>query len=191
MSMIDDKLEILIGKSLDGEISPAEKRWLDAELDRNEQARELFGQLQILNEGSRQVVASGILEPGRSPEDILERTWRCHEGALWRRVVKSDGRWRFAVGLAAGFLLGVMLHFALTWGDSATPRPTGRPIADRDVPAGAHSDRRVQGFPAPSASPPIMRNVDWYTFTDQTGNQWLVEGVREGSVRPAAYHGDL
>jgi hypothetical protein len=37
----------------------------------------------------------------------------------------------------------------------------------------------------------IFRNVDWYSFTDKQGNQWLIEGLREDVVRPAAYSGDL
>ena len=37
----------------------------------------------------------------------------------------------------------------------------------------------------------VMRKVDWYSFTDETGSQWLIEGVREGVARPAAYYDDL
>jgi hypothetical protein len=29
--------------------------------------------------------------------------------------------------------------------------------------------------------------VDWYVYTDRDGNQWLIEGAREGTVRSAAY----
>jgi hypothetical protein len=41
----------------------------------------------------------------------------------------------------------------------------------------------------PSGNP--IRNVDWYNFTDKLGNQWLIEGLRESTVRPAAYSTDL
>lgn len=191
MSTTDDKLEMLIGKFLDGEISRPEQRWLDDELQRNEQARELLEQLQVVSECGRQAIASGIVEQGGSPEEMLERTWRRHQRSPWRRVVKADGHLRFAAGLAVGFLLGVILHLALTWDDSGVTRSTARPVAERDVSIGGHLDRQAESFPVSSPSPSVMRNVDWYTFTDQTGHQWLVEGVREGMVRPAAYHGDL
>jgi hypothetical protein len=46
------------------------------------------------------------------------------------------------------------------------------------------------------ASPPhdpaqTTVEVDWYLFTDRTGNQWLLEGTYAGAVRPAAPAGDL
>jgi hypothetical protein len=187
--MNDDKLELLIGKLLDGEISSAEKRCLDNELQCNEQARELLAQLQVLNECSRQAVACDILGKGDHPQEVFERAWRSNRGGRWRRIIRADGPWRFAAGLAAGFLLGVLLHFALTWGDSADPVSTTQPVADRNLTVGGQFDGQIRGVQPPTV--PVMRNVDWYTFTDQTGNQWLVEGVREGAVMPVAYHGDL
>jgi hypothetical protein len=33
--------------------------------------------------------------------------------------------------------------------------------------------------------------VEWYGFTDRAGNQWLIEGFREGMAKPASYQGDL
>ena len=188
MRSMDDRLEILIGKFLDGELSPAEQRWLDEELERNEEARELLEQLQTISECGREVVTSGVIEQGRGPDEILERTWQRHKGTLWRRIVRADGHLRFVVGIAAGFLMGLILHFALTWG---SPAPEPRVAVDFNSPGRDYIDRGLGGAPGSSRTPPVMRNVDWYTFTDQTGNQWLVEGVREGSVLPAAYHGDL
>jgi hypothetical protein len=37
----------------------------------------------------------------------------------------------------------------------------------------------------------VTRQVEWYGFTDPAGNQWLIEGYREGVVKPASYHGGL
>jgi len=191
MSTTDDKLEILIGKLLDGEIAPAEQRWLDEELERNDDARELLEQLRILHEYSRQAVTSDILEQGSGPEEILELTWQRHRGSLWRRVFKADGHLRFAAGLAAGFLLGLLLHLALVAGDAPAMKPVGRRpvVMDGAVRGGMDSDAMEEA--RASYRRPMMRNVDWYSFTDRTGHQWLVEGLREGSVRPAVYDGDL
>jgi hypothetical protein len=36
-----------------------------------------------------------------------------------------------------------------------------------------------------------VSNVDWYRFTDENGNQWIVEGVRQNLVRPATYEQGL
>jgi len=186
MSATDDKLEILIGKLLDGEISPAEQRWLDDELERNEEARELLEQLRTLNACSREAVAAEIDDSTSSPKEILQRAWQQHERPAWRRVIRADGHLRFAVGLAAGFVLGLILHFALVWGDPSAGEPIGPVARPEDVPTVEYPTPDATSYPRP-----VMRNVDWYSFTDQTGNQWLVEGVREGSIQPAVYYGDL
>jgi hypothetical protein len=82
--------------------------------------------------------------------------------------------------------LGLVLHFALVWGD----QPAGGPVSPLAGPGNAPIvEYRTRDVP--SYSRPVMRNVDWYSFTDQTGNQWLVEGVREGAIQPAVYYGDL
>ncbi|UCD51544.1 MAG: hypothetical protein JSW27_02715 [Phycisphaerales bacterium] len=197
MSTIDDKLELVIGKLLDGEISPAEQRWLDEELQRNERAREVLEQLRTLSECSRQAVAAEVLELGQDPEEILRRTWQRHQRSCWRRVFRADGHLRFAAGLAAGFLLGLLLHFVLISGEAA---PVGRRavgttarevVATRDM-APTRGSNPGTGQEARTHYPgSVLRDVDWYSFTDRNGQQWLVEGVREGSVRPAAYYGDL
>jgi anti-sigma factor RsiW len=189
MSTIDERLEILIGKFIDGEISPAERRVLEDELSRNRRGRALLEQLQALRDSSREVVASEILGQGGESEDIFERAWQRHERTRWHRIVKvrADGHLRFAVGLAAGFLLGLVLHFVLVWTGAGPDEPAGRPPVARDI----NPEPEPTLATTRDSLRPVIRNVDWYGFTDDAGNQWLVEGVREGMIRPAAYHGDV
>ena len=73
MNITQQTLEILIGKCLDGEITPGEQDLLNAALEEDSQARELFEQLQQLNQNSRQVVAAEILESGKQADDIFEQ----------------------------------------------------------------------------------------------------------------------
>ena len=56
MSMKQEMLEILIGKYLDGEITPSEQQILQKELESNPQAKELLEQLQDLHERSCEAV---------------------------------------------------------------------------------------------------------------------------------------
>jgi hypothetical protein len=191
MSMMDDRLEMLIGKLLDGEISPAEQRLLERELERNGRARELLEQMRVLHECSGEVVTHGILGGGADPGEVFERAWQQYKGSLRRRVVKTDGYLRFAVGLAAGFLLGLALHFVLVRGPETTPNKPSQPRIAMDVPW--ETDGRTEIVPAVESRMPreVTRSVDWYEFTDQTGNRWLVEGFREGVARPTAYYSDL
>lgn len=186
MNMTQKMLEILIGKYLDGEITPGEQHLLDTALEEDSQARELFEQLQDLHRSSRQVVASEILERGKATDDIFEQAWQQQTKHAPRRMRKAGGYLRFAAGLAAGLIIGIALHFTLL--AHSTPQSS-------DVPPNAIMTNDLQTPPlliTPSEGREnVIRNVDWYSFTDETGDQWLIEGLRESIVRPAAYHEGL
>jgi len=191
MNMTQEMLEILIGKYLDGEITPSEQHILQMELDSDTQAKELLRQLQDLHERSCEAVASEIIGRGKEAEEIFEQAWQRHTANPLRRILKIDGRLRFAAGLAAGLAIGLILHFVLPF-ISTTQSP--------DVPTnmlaqntGNQIDAEQLTYPQTLIDPAenSLRNVDWYSFTDKQGNQWLIEGLRENIVRPAAYYGDL
>jgi len=180
MNMTEEMLEILIGKYLDGEITPTEQRMLDERLQKDSQAKELFQQLQDLHRASQEAIDSEILDRGKTAEEIFERAWGQRAKHPIRRVINIGGRLRFATGLAAGLIIGLTLHFALS----------GQPINTSDeVPAKlvAQNNRPSVRSPVPDSSENVSRNVDWYNVTDENGKQWLVERVRQNVVRPAVY----
>ncbi|MGD8501942.1 MAG: hypothetical protein PVJ86_14920 [Phycisphaerales bacterium] len=191
MSMTKEVLEILIGKYLDGEIAPSEQRILEAELERDAQAKGLLRQLQDLHQGSRDVIASEVLDRGKAAEEIFEQVWQQQSKHPLRPTIKMGGYMRFAAGLAAGFVIGLSLHFVLP---AVSERTNGSAPPDVLVHS-ADNEMNLErpAFPRFLTDPAdnVIRNVDWYNFTDEQGNQWLVEGLRENTVRPAIYEGDL
>ena len=191
MSMTQEMLEILIGKYLDGEITPSEQQILQTELDRNPQAKELLEQLQDLHERSCQAVDSEITGAGKEAGEIIEQAWQRRPVNPLRRVLKINGPLRFAAGLAAGLAIGLILHFVLPF--VSTPQSPDVPTNILAQNAGNQMDAEQLTYPEPLIKPAgnSLRNVDWYSFTDKQGNQWLVEGLRENTVRPAVYYGDL
>ena len=186
MNMTQEMLEILIGKYFDGEITPSEQQILDAALEEDSQARELLEQWQNLHKSSREAVVSVICERGKAAEEVFERAWQRQPGSSIRRTARTGGYLHFAAGLAAGLVMGLALHFVLP--AVSTPRSDRVPptaIATTDAPGPT-----LQRVPSDETRD-VTRNVDWYNFTDETGDQWLVEGLRESIVRPAVYDGSL
>jgi len=107
--MKQQMLEILIGKFLDAEISPTEKHMLDSALERDPQAKDLFNQLKELHELNQQAVTSGVIEKGRSAEDIFEDAWHERKRIRLPYMIRSMVSRKFAAGIAAGLLLGIFL----------------------------------------------------------------------------------
>ncbi|MBN1509251.1 MAG: hypothetical protein JW955_20570 [Sedimentisphaerales bacterium] len=199
MSEINDRLEILIGKLVDGEISPGERRVLDRELETDRRARELLEQLRDLRQQSCRAVAAEV-SGGASADAIFERAWQQQQirkfeirnwsGAITRRVFRIDGRLRFAIGLAAGLILGLAIHFVAVRGSQAPVQPPGpSQLVAREIPRGIGEQAAMPRMASQEVSPPVNRQVDWFVFTSPTGEQWLVEGVREGLVKTADYRG--
>jgi len=188
MNEINDRLEILIGKLVDGEISPGERQILERELNVNSQAKELLEQLRSLRQYSRQAVAAEV-SGGASADQIFERAWQQSRKSSYQRIIRLDGHLRFAVGLAAGLILGLALHFVPIWGGSKTPMQ----VPGETLVAKGPSDvagTPVSVVPVKQGGPrPMTGQVDWYVFTGPNGEQWVVEGVREGLVKTADYRG--
>ncbi|UCD00027.1 MAG: hypothetical protein JSW66_09115 [Phycisphaerales bacterium] len=188
--MNQEILEILIGKHLDGEITPGEQRILEVELKRDPRAEELLAELRDLHERSSELVASCIFGQGKASGDVFEQAWQQADRSVRHRT-RRLGYAHVAVGIAAGFLGGLAVHFVLP--DASAPQ-NDKAVSDvlvRNV--GSPLELEGPSLPGLPTDPleNAIRNVDWYNFTDQEGNQWLIEGLRENTAQPAAYYGDL
>jgi len=191
MNMTQEMLEMMMGKHLDGEITPSEQRLLEAELDRDPQAKELLAQLRQMHERCGEAVASELLGRGEAPEEIFERAWQRRSKQPSRLMMKMRGCTRFAAGVAAGLVMGLALHFVLP----VVSVPDSDPAGSGGLAQAPENLIRVEQpvFPryvADLAGNAIL-NVDWYNFTDKQGNKWIVEGLRQEIVRPAVYYEGL
>jgi hypothetical protein len=205
MSDTLDRLEILIGKSLDGELSPKERCLLENELQQDRHAKELFEQMRVLHECSCGVVTHEILGRGADPAAVFERAWQQDKRSFWRRVAqrvphregarvgaRADGHLRFVAGVAAGLLLGLIMNFVSVVQTKTTGDvPPWRQQVVRNVPPGGNEQIGMVPASLPQDPGQTNREVDWYVYTDQAGNRWLVEGTCEGMVKPVAQRGDL
>ena len=112
MKMTEEIFELLIGKYLDGEITPSEQRLLEMKLDSDPNASQLFEQFQQLHEKSSNVIASELLEKSKSPQEIFANALAKSKHSK-HRIIKLTGWTRFALGAAAGLIIGIGLHFVL------------------------------------------------------------------------------
>ncbi|MHC4758237.1 MAG: hypothetical protein ACYTE8_06245 [Planctomycetota bacterium] len=184
-------LEILIGKYIDGEITPREQEILDEEMERDFETRELIKQLKELDDRSREAVTAGILEHGKDTGDIFERAWRQRKNPLFNFLTSSAGWLRFASGLAAGLLIGIGLHFVLS-SQPVPPNGVQGQLSAIQAPQVTGSVQRARTAELSNGSTKtVNRNVDWFSFTDKSGDQWIVEGLRKDVVRPASYSKQL
>lgn len=184
--MANEMLDLLMGKHIDGEITPEEQRLLDRFLADDEAAREEFALFRRLHEQARWAV-SQTLNNGQPMEEIFDAAWRKSSPVrrLQNRIFRRE--WALAAaGLAAGLLLGFAIHgWIVTWGDTAKPTPA--PLAQNTTGSEPLSPLSA----TPLVIPGENRYVDWYTVTDPSGDQLLLEGFRRQQVTPAMYYGDL
>jgi anti-sigma factor RsiW len=192
MSLTEDKLEILIGKYLDGQATPIEQHLIEREMNQNPRAKELCEQWRMLSEWGRSLVVDKVVGQGARPEDVFEQAWRRSRGFSWLRLAKPRRHVRFAVGMAASFLLGTILTLVWTNGTTGEDPLRRGPVAKETV-APTRVDRQAMNSSVAAVSQSESRNVPYYyNFTDNAGNQYViqrVQKVQEGKVRPAAYYG--
>lgn len=187
MNIKGEMLEILMGKYMDGQITPGENRMLQEAIEADDEARELFEQLQVLHQQCEEAVDSEVLSKGREFDEVFELAWR-RKGTRVVRIIVPGGALKFVAGLAAGILIGIGVHLfmsvnqlnrpspGLEYAAGSKPQPVTRYITD--VPPGQ-----------PESLGSVTRNVDWYSFTDQSGNEYLIEGYRRNAVKPAINRG--
>ncbi len=196
MGLTEDKLEILIGKCLDGQATPIERHLIEKEMNQDPKAKALFEQWQTLNEWGRGLVVDKLDEQGARPEDVFEQAWRRSRGKLWLRLARSQRHVRFAVGVAAGFLLGVLSLYSYTvWTQGTTGVEQSRRgiVADPALSAPTGGGMKVLNPEVLAAAQAESRNVDSYLMTDAAGNPLLVQRDvqqqhhRQGNGRLAAY----
>jgi len=180
-------LEVLMGKYIDGEVTEREMEILDEELERNFEARELLAQLQELDKQSRGAVSSEVLWEDKEASEVFERAWQRRKRPLLGLL--GPGWMRFVTGLAAGLLVGIGLHVVMAGQAPSGVQGQGGVVQGPHVPGGVQTTATVE--PSKASPKTVRRNVDWFSFTDKDGDEWIVEGLRKDVIRPASYSKEL
>ena len=188
--MTTEILEILIGTYIDGEITNAEQCVLEVELKSNPKAKELLEQLQNLHESTCPVISSEILEPGKTTEEIFEQAWQ-QANLTSKYTIKPTVKLRFAAGVAVGLIIGLIFHFtSAVQSRQQSNNQQQEPIA-KEINTQPNPEMASPQLLPYNNSENVIRNVDWYRFTDEDGDQWLIEGLNENIIKPAVYNEGL
>lgn len=179
MNMSNEMLEILIGKQIDSEITPAEKRLLDRHLESDEQSRKFMDELNRINDIAAESIDSRLAAV-KPVGEIFEAAWEKTGGVSYNYTRWLKKNLKFAFGLAAGLMIGITLQMNQAVLDDNMPGPDlagnttiGNPVAENED----------YGFDRPE------RNLDLYMFTDTDGRRWMMEAYKEdNNIQPAIYY---
>lgn len=174
--MDNDRLEILMGKFFDGEIEPSEQRLLETQLGKDPQSRRLFEEFQSLHAMASAEIGP-LADAGKTFESVFAAAWKHSRRGQHRLVRAPLGVVRFVSGMAAGLLLAFLFQFSMQ--PDASPEPLA--TAGLTPPANTVSSGpdRVLTRASGDSAMPMIKDVDYYYYTDETGRQWLIEGYRE------------
>ena len=191
--MNEDMTELLMGKFLDGEITPAEQQFLEAEMRQNPQARQLMRELEQLHELTEQVLASELIEKGRSAEETFKRAAQQTPLRHEHRRIKLNWWQRAAAGAAAALLVCLSIYVAFSQSKGGpieieTQQPAPQiarlePPGDPDI----RSDSTIYPVQPVRYGP----RPDFYFFQAPDGAKWLIENTPQNQVRRAVYNGDI
>lgn len=196
--MNEQMIELLIGKYIDSEITPAEQQLLDTELSRNPRTRRLLEDLQSLRDRAKGLLGRELGGSCDSAQEVFAAALRS-DRAERRRYVKMGRVWSIATGVAAACLLvGIGMQQGFFSEGMSGPKvgPAVEEPADSDGKRGTvvKGDGYMKMAPAGPIKvirmDPVERRIDWYTYTDADGVQWLMESYRQRPSRrvvPAAY----
>ena len=117
--MNEQMLEILISKYIDSEITPAEQKMLDAELQSNPEAQETLKALEQLRDQSQQMLKEEVVLNGAPASTIIEQALAQSNRPRQQQGTPYRPWYRDPISLAACFLLG--LGFISFWVDYDKP----------------------------------------------------------------------
>ena len=197
--MNEEMTELLIGKYLDSEITPAEQRLLDAELQKNPRAKRLLDQLQQMHELTEQVVGVELQDRGSSAEEIFHRAAEHMPLPHQHRRFKLTWWQQAAASVAAALLVGLSVYVAISQNETGPlevmPNENRQDLAQ--IPPGDNPDL-INPNPQPRNfyNEPLRPAAygqwsDFYFFQGPDGAQWLIERPAQNQVRRAMYDGNI
>ena len=177
--MSEELTEILIGKFLDSEITPAEQQLLEIELRKNPQSQKLLDELKQFHEIAAQALDQELNESDTSCEEIFQRASARVPNPKNQRIIRFN-LWQQVAGIAAMLMIGFTIYLVLVQSDQitnvapTTVGPTLPPVQPPDI---------VSTQPPPHGS-------DFYYVKSPDGTEYLIQNPKN-QIRRASYNGEI
>ena len=169
-----EKLEILISKYIDSEITPDEQLMLELELKHNPESQQLLHEMVEIHKLTNEAFEMQACD-NKSFDDVYSAA---QEQSKPKNVKFS---WvRFTSGLAAGLFVGLFLHI----GPVADGNHPGRYVQQRSPNTNHAASFNRQPVRTVRQNNPVIRDVDVYHYIDQNGNRYIITGYRDNMGRP-------
>lgn len=166
-TMNPDNIEQLIGKSLDSEITPAEKQLLDCLVEKHPELKARIGELGQLSDAARQILHQDIVEKGDCFADVFSRALQNRPSKPYHKRIRLHPAVHVAATLAAGFLLGLVAYGLFdTWQTKSETPVVNSPKVIAEIPGEAAAPDQAISAPIPKFQPA----PGLYYYTDSQGN---------------------
>ncbi len=193
--MNEEMLEILIGKSIDSEITPAEQRLLDVELKNNPEAKQLFQELQTLKDQASYELQNALDSDSPFPREHFDNAWREHHDSQDPSTLRFPAWQQTIISAAACFLIALGI-FQMIQTKPIKKLPVGTTHAQMkqsQQPINfAQKNNVIVDKTLPPRLTPKERTspyIDWYIVTTPSGTQYIYETHRNqpSDITTASY----
>ncbi len=165
-TMNPENLEQLIGKSLDSEITPAEKQLLDSLAEKHPELKARIEELGQLTDAARQILHQDIVEKGDSFADVFNRAAQIRSSKPHHQRIRLHPAVHVVATLAAGFLLGLVAYGLFdTWKTRSETPVVNSPKIIAEIPDEAAAPDKTIPVPIPKFQPA----PGLYYYTDSQG----------------------
>ena len=191
--MSEELTEILIGKFLDSEITPAEQQLLEIELRKNPQSQKLLDELKQFHELTAQALDQELNESDASCEEIFQRASAQVPDPKNQRIIKFN-LWQKVASIAAMLMIGFSVYLVVQSNQvtNVVPPTGGIPLPPNTTTEIADN----QGAQSLSTGPvqPVRYGPpgsDFYYVKSPDGTEWLIQNPPQNQIRRASYNGEI
>jgi len=185
--MSEELTELLIGKFLDSEITPAEQQLLEIELRKNPHAQKLLDELKQFHELAARALDQELNESDTSCEEIFQRASKKVPDPKKQRILRFN-LWQKVASIAAMLMIGFVIYLVFSQNPNVLPPPTGIDPGVTTLPPGP--PREIAGIQGDQPLPTGLGS-DFYYVKSPDGTEWLIQKTPQNQIRRASYNGEI